>query len=91
VSGQARAASVTWAATFDFTDRQAPVSSASSNGSLVTISATDNVGVSGIEYSLDGGAYQRYTGPFAVVPGTTVTYRAVDVNGNTEATNTLTA
>jgi hypothetical protein len=39
---------------------------------------------------LNGSAYQRYTGTFTVVTGTAVTYRAVDVNGNVEATHTLT-
>jgi hypothetical protein len=42
--------------------------------------------VAGIEYSLNGGPYQRYTETFTVAPGTVVTYRAVDVNGNSEAT-----
>jgi hypothetical protein len=91
LSGQALAAAVTWRATFDFTDQVAPESTATEDAGVVTITATDNVGVSGIEYSLDGGAYQRYTGPFAAAPGTAVTYRAVDVNGNSEATKTLTA
>jgi hypothetical protein len=45
--------------------------------------------VSGIEYSLNGGPYQRYTGTFAVPAGTTVTYRAVDINGNVEATKVV--
>jgi GDSL-like Lipase/Acylhydrolase family len=89
VSGQARAAAVTWAATFDFTDRTAPVSSATANGGTVTMTATDDVGVAGIEYSLNGGPYQRYAGAFGVAPGTVVTYRAVDVNGNSEATKAL--
>ncbi len=89
VSGQARAAAVTWAATFDFTDRIAPVSTATEAGGVITISATDNVGVAGIEYSLNGGQYQRYTGTFAVAAGTVVTYRAVDVNGNVEATKSV--
>jgi hypothetical protein len=89
VSGQARAAAVAWAATFDFTDRVAPVSSATTDAGTVTISATDNVAVAGVEYSLNGGPYQRYTGTFAVAPGTSVTYRAVDVNGNIEATKVV--
>ena len=92
VSGQTKAAAVTWAATFDFTDQTAPTSQATatpaSGGSNVTISATDAAGVAGIEYSL-GGGYQRYAGTFAVPAGTTVTYRAVDVNGNIEATKVV--
>jgi hypothetical protein len=90
VSGQARAAAVTWAASFDFGDKVAPVSTATVDAGAVTLSATDNVAVSGIEYSLNGGAYQRYTGTFAVPAGTSVTYRAVDVNGNIEATKVVT-
>jgi lysophospholipase L1-like esterase len=86
LSGQARAAAVTWAAGFDFTDRVAPTSTASAVGGAVTITATDNAGVAGIEYSLNGGPYHRYTGTFSASPGTSVTYRAVDVNGNVEAT-----
>ena len=89
VSGQARAAAATWAATFDFTDRTAPVSNATTGAGSVTITANDNVGVAGIEYTLNGGAYQRYAGAFGVAPGTVVTYRAVDVNGNIEATKVV--
>jgi hypothetical protein len=89
VSWQARAAAVTWTATFDFGDRVPPVSTATVTAGAVTLSATDNVAVSGIEYSLNGGPYQRYTGTFAVPAGTAVTYRAVDVNGNIEATKVV--
>jgi hypothetical protein len=32
------------------------------------MSASDNVAVAGIEYALNGGAYQRYARPFAVAP-----------------------
>jgi lysophospholipase L1-like esterase len=94
VAGQAKAAAVTWAAGFDFTDGVAPSSSASTaaagGGTTVTISATDNVGVSGVEYRLAGGAWTRYVGSVTVPAGTTLTWRAVDVNGNVEATHTLT-
>ena len=95
VAGQAKAAAATWAAAFDFTDQTAPSSNAQTvpdpgGGTDVTLSATDNVGVSGIEYTLNGGAYQRYTGTFTAPAGTTITYRAVDVNGNVEQTHTLT-
>jgi lysophospholipase L1-like esterase len=90
VTGQAKAAAATWAATFDLTDRTAPVSTAASNSGAVTLSATDNLGVAGIEYSLNGGSYQRYDGTFVVAAGTTVTYRSVDVNGNVEATKGVT-
>jgi plastocyanin len=94
VAGQAKAAAVTWAATFDFRDQTAPASTAtvaanSGGGTDVTLSATDDVGVAGIEYSLDGGPYQRYAETFTVAAGTNVTFRAVDVNGNVEATQTI--
>jgi lysophospholipase L1-like esterase len=94
IAGQAKAAATTWAATFDFADQTAPVSSAvttpNTGGTAVTLFATDNVGVAGIEYSLNGRAYQRYAGTFLAASGTVVSYRAVDVNGNVEATHTLT-
>ena len=94
VAGQAKAAAVTWAATFNFADQSAPTSGASTahsaGGTAVTLSATDDVGVAGIEYSLNGSAYQRYAGTFTVPAGASVLYRAVDVNGNVEATHPLT-
>jgi lysophospholipase L1-like esterase len=94
VAGQAKAAAVTWAAGFDFTDGVPPSSSASTatagGGTTVTISATDNAGVSGVEYRLAAGDWTRYEGPVSVPTGTTLTWRAVDVNGNVEATHTLT-
>ena len=95
VAGQTKAAAVTWAATFDFTDQTPPVTTPatapnSAGGTDVTLTATDDVGVAGIEYTLDGGSYQRYTGTFSVAPGTVVVFRGVDVNGNIEATQTLT-
>jgi lysophospholipase L1-like esterase len=94
VAGQAKAASVSWGATFDFTDGVAPVSTASTapdpaGGTDVTLTATDNVAVAGIEYRLAGGAWTRYTGTVAVPAGTTLAWRAVDVNGNIESTHTL--
>jgi hypothetical protein len=66
VSGQAKAAAATWVATFDFRDQTAPTSAASTTadpngGTDVTLSATDDPGVAGIEYSIGGGAYKRYT------------------------------
>jgi lysophospholipase L1-like esterase len=94
VAGQAKAAAVTWAAGFDFTDGVPPSSSESTapadGGISVTIAATDNVGVAGVEYRLAAGAWTRYVGPVTVPTGTTLTWRAVDVNGNVEATHALT-
>jgi lysophospholipase L1-like esterase len=93
--GQQRLARVTWSVTFDFTDQIPPVTTASTaaaeGGSLVTLEATDDVGVAGIEYRLNLGAFQRYMGPFVLTAGSNIRFRAVDVNGNTEATQSLTA
>jgi hypothetical protein len=93
LAGQRTLASVTWAAGFDFTDRTAPVSTAerspAEGGTTVSISANDDAGVAGIEYRLGSGSYTRYTGPVFVPTGASVTYRAVDVNGNVEASYTV--
>jgi lysophospholipase L1-like esterase len=95
LSGQALGASVGFGATFDFTDNVAPASSASASstagGISVSLGATDNVGVSGIEYKIDSGVWVRYASELFVPYGSAITYRAVDVNGNIEATNTLPA
>lgn len=95
LEGQERLARVTWAATFDFTDAIPPVSSAAMSpvegGAVVTLTATDDVGVAGIEYRLNLGAWQRYSGAFLLQSGDSIRFRAVDVNGNTEATHVLAA
>jgi lysophospholipase L1-like esterase len=92
-AGQTKLAALTWAATFDFTDAVAPVSTASTapatGGTEVTLTASDDRGVSGIEVRLGAGPWTRYAGTTLVPTGQTLTYRAVDVNGNTEATKTL--
>jgi lysophospholipase L1-like esterase len=89
VAGQTKLATVSWGATFDFTDQVAPSSSATPADGAVTIAATDNVGVRGIEYRLAATGWTRYTGPVLLVPGDELTWRAVDVNGNVEATQTI--
>ena len=93
LAGQTKLARVSWSAGFDFTDVIAPVSTATStplaSGTSVALTATDNVGLAGIEYRLGDGVYHRYTAPVAVPSGTTLTYRAVDVNGNIEASHAL--
>jgi hypothetical protein len=90
LAGQARAASVTWAATFDFGDQVAQVAGWTVSGGMLTVSASDNAGVSGIELRSPGGSWAPYTGPVALVPGQSVDERAVDVNGNIEASHTIT-
>jgi hypothetical protein len=55
---------------------------------MVTLAAEDSgSGVDRIEYSLDGGAFSRYTGPVTVTSlgAHTVRYRATDRAGNTSA------
>jgi lysophospholipase L1-like esterase len=94
LAGQRALAAVTWAAGYDFTDRVAPVSAAAATRrdgvTWVALSASDDRGVRGIEYRLEVGSYRRYAGPFAAPGGVAITYRAVDVNGNVEASHTLT-
>jgi lysophospholipase L1-like esterase len=94
LQGQQRLAHVTWAATFDFTDAAPPISSAitvpAEGGVSVSLAATDDVGVAGIEYRVNLGAWQRYVGPFFLATGDDIRFRAVDVNGNTELTHVLT-
>ena len=95
IRGQTRLARVAWSSSFDFTDQTPPISTAvtmlTEGGLVVSLEATDDVGVAGIEYRLNLGAWQRYTGPFLLPTGSNIRFRAVDVNGNTEATRVLTA
>jgi lysophospholipase L1-like esterase len=92
VSGQALIAAVAWANFYDFSDTTAPASGSSSSmatgGVSVTLTATDNVGVNGIEYKIGAGGYATYSAPVMVTTPASFTWRAVDVNGNVEATHT---
>jgi lysophospholipase L1-like esterase len=92
VAGQTKLGAVSWSATFDFTDNLAPTSAATpspvAGGTSVVLGSADS-DLAGIEYRLGAGPYVRYTGPVTVGTGVTLTYRAVDVNGNNEATHTL--
>ncbi len=91
IAGQTKAASATWGATYDFSDNVAPVSTATmtpmSGVVSVSLTATDDVGVAGIEYRINSGGYQRYSGVVTAPTGSLITYRAVDVNGNVEASH----
>lgn len=94
VAGQAKLSLLTWSAGFDFRDAVAPTSShtatAVAGGTIVTLAGSDNVGVKGIEYKVGGGAaWTRYAEPVTVPTGATLEWRAVDVNGNFEASKTL--
>ena len=92
IQGQALAAQAAWDNVYDFTDATPPVSDSTgsgvTNGATVTLTATDAAGVSGIEYKVDGGAYQKYTAPLSLAKFQVLTWRAVDVNGNSEGTHT---
>jgi len=90
VAGQAKAAAVAWTRSFDYADQVAPASTALVSGGTMSVTATDNVGVSGLEYRFAGGSWVRYTGPVALAAGQAVDVRAVDVNGNIEASQTIT-
>jgi lysophospholipase L1-like esterase len=90
VQGLAKQAQATWSATFDFTDTAAPVSKASRSGRTVRLTATDGAGVAGIEYRLAAKLpWTRYRAPVKLPKGTTLIWRAVDVNGNSEAQHSL--
>jgi hypothetical protein len=93
--GQKRLARITWTATFDFTDQVAPISTTTvvsvEGGLSVSLDATDDVGVAGIEYRSNLGPWQRYVGPLFLAMGDNIRFRAVDVNGNIGATQSLTA
>jgi lysophospholipase L1-like esterase len=92
IAGQAKLATGSYAAGFDFTDAIPPVSWAQwvqwPHG-RVSLFASDNAAVAGIEYRINNGPYTRYTGPVNVPAGSTLTFRAVDVNGNIEASHSL--
>ena len=90
-SGAAKIAAAVWANGFDFNDTSAPISHAHRSHGTVTMTATDPQGVSGIEWRTNPRhAWRRYTQPVTLVGGQTLTWRAVDVNGNIEASHSLT-
>lgn len=94
ITGQATLASLLWSNGFDYTDTTPPVSTDTvtpvPGGATVALSATDNVAPAGIEYRIGAGSYRRYAGAITVASGKKITWRAVDVNGNSEATHTIT-
>ncbi|MEO5951296.1 MAG: SGNH/GDSL hydrolase family protein [Chloroflexia bacterium] len=97
ITGQAKIAEYTYSAGFDFRDGVAPASvvtlsqqkGTDGSNTLVTITARDNVGVSGIEYKINNGPYTRYATPVSLPAGSNLTYRAVDVNGTIENARTI--
>ena len=91
VTGEALAASVAWGAVPDPNDATAPVSDstgmATGVNATVTLSAADNVALSGVEYRTNGGSWQKYTASLLLAGGTLLEWRAVDADGNTEASH----
>ncbi|MFM7187252.1 MAG: OmpL47-type beta-barrel domain-containing protein, partial [Armatimonadota bacterium] len=74
-------------------DRTLPVTAASvtADSTLITLSVTETgSGVSATYYTVDGGAQQIYNGGINLDGGThTITYRTVDIAGNTEAAKSI--
>src|SRR5262249_54129246 len=73
-------------------DMTPPQTFSSVSGNTVTLSASDPLsGVKATFYTVDGGAAQLYTGPFAVSAGSlhSVSYWSVDVADNTESHHTI--
>jgi lysophospholipase L1-like esterase len=96
IAGQAKIANVSYGATFDFREGVPPATVAMLGKSvyggnrLFTFTASDNTGVAGIEYKINSGAWTRYASPVSLPNGSSLTYRAVDVNGNIETARTIT-
>lgn len=93
LAGQALIAGVAWQTFFDWSDTEPPISDsmgqAEPGGVNITLAATDNEPLAGIEYHT-GGGWALYEAPFSLPAGAEITWRAVDVNGNVEATHTCT-
>ncbi len=95
VQGLALFARTAWAVGFAYASRTPPTVTASvapvAGALQVSLTAHAAAGVAGIEYREGAGAYTGYRAPIALAPGATVVYRAVDRNGNTSETWSLTA
>lgn len=104
LAGQTRLADATYQVGFDFTDSTPPTTmlvQPESPPDTYGFAAFDPGGprspfdgsrVAGVEYNINNGPNTRYTGtPVTLNPGDTMRYRAVDMNGNTETWNTVTA
>ncbi|MDX6568155.1 MAG: hypothetical protein QOH15_733 [Gaiellales bacterium] len=94
VAGLNLFARTAWAVGFSYADRTAPTVSATFEqlpGAVrVSLSGRDAAGIAGIEYRLGPGPYTLAAGAVTVPAGGTLSYRAVDRNGNTSATWSLT-
>jgi GDSL-like Lipase/Acylhydrolase family len=90
IAGQTVLSAETWRVGFNFTDNVPPSSSHTFSAGVVTLQ-TSSADAKGIEYRLNGGGWTRYTAAVPLPSGSTITWRAVDVNGNAEATQSLTS
>jgi lysophospholipase L1-like esterase len=95
VRGLQRFAATAWGVGFSYSSHTAPTVSAATSsagaGIVVVLSAHAPAGIAGIEYRTKRGPYEDYSSPVELPPGTTLTYRSVDRNGNVSATWALTA
>jgi len=68
-----------------------PVGNTVTGPATVALAAADPAGVTGTEYSLDGGAFQPYEGPVqvSVLGDHTIEYRSTNREGAVEQPNTL--
>jgi GDSL-like lipase/acylhydrolase family protein len=100
IHGHTRIAEYAWSGIFNFADTTPPLSKSAvsrrAGTRVVTLSATDAEGVAGIEYKVvppkrtpSRVAYRRYAAPVPLARGSSFIWRAVDVNGNSEATHSL--
>jgi hypothetical protein len=89
ITGQAVLSAETWRVGFNFADSTPPTSTHTFSAGVVTLSTT-STDAKGIEYRIDSGGWTRYTAPVPLAGGSTITWRAVDVNGNAEATKSVT-
>jgi hypothetical protein len=90
ITGQAVLSAETWRVGFNFSDSTPPTSTYTFSGGAVTLE-TVSADAKGIEYRVEAGGWTRYTAPVPLPSGSTITWRAVDVNGNAEATQSLTS
>jgi lysophospholipase L1-like esterase len=89
ISGQAVLAAETWRVGFNFGDATPPTSTGSVTNGVANLE-TASADAKGIEYRINAGGWTGYTQPVALAAGSTITWRAVDVNGNAEATRSRT-
>lgn len=95
LAGLRRMAATAWRTGFDFSDVTPPVVSATTShvGSTLHLAlhASDAAGIAGFECRFGHGSYASCGPRMVLVPGTRVTYRVVDRNGNISPSYAITA